>query len=66
MKFIIFDSARKEYFLSKAAKSGWYGTDADYARIYKTMQAAQRVIDDAGHHVSYPNRLQHLIVLPKP
>lgn len=54
MAWIIKDTTTGEYFRQRVGAKGWYGTDLDTARLYGNEKQAQRTIDAAEHHVSYP------------
>lgn len=52
------------YFAVRPQNSGWYSYCLMDARFYKTESAARRVVNKAGHHVTYLARRPEVKALP--
>jgi len=62
MAYIIKDLNTKEYYRQRLGPNGWYGLDINASRVYREEKQAQKTIDDNGHHVSYPDNRDLVII----
>lgn len=50
-----------EYYRQRASGNGWYSYFIDDVRLFTSPHQAQKTIDAAGHHVTYPGN-RNLVV----
>lgn len=53
MAWTIKDTNTGEYYRQRVG-DGWYSSDINHARLYSDKKQAQKTINAAGHHVTYP------------
>lgn len=54
MAWVIKDTNSGEYYRQRSNNNGWYSYFIDDVRLFTSPHQAQKTIDAAGHHVSYP------------
>lgn len=54
MAFVIKDIITNEYYRQRLGSKGWYSSDINDSRLYTAAKQAQKTINDAEHHVTYP------------
>ncbi len=62
MSYVIKDTYTSTYFVGSASRGGWFDYDIERARTYLKRVTALRVIQEAGHHVTWPgNRILEVV-----